>query len=475
MFIGGLDVGTSGCKISIYDEKGNFICKHYEEYESVRGNDIQEIDANALWASVKNVIQAAADEVGKIAAIGVTTFGESFVMLDENDTVLLPAMLYTDKRGNAECAQFDAKTVMDIGGAQPHGMYSIPKIMWIKENLPEVYAKAKRILLFEDFIIYKLTGNAQIDYSLACRTMGFDVEKKCWSEEIFGKAGIDISLMSKPVCGGTSAGPATLPCIDGTIIVNGCHDQVAAVIGAGALEENTAVDGTGTVECITPVFKEVPKHEEFYNGKYAVVPHVLDGKYVCYAFSFTGGAALKWFRDTFAPQADYKDLDVNVKQEPTGILIMPHFAGAATPYMDENSKAVFSGITLSTTKDDLYQAIMEGVVYEMQINMERLEAAGIHIERLYATGGGANSSAWLQMKANMLGKEFVALDAPEVGAVGTVMLAGLAVGAFESLEEAAKVYVKKGKTYKPDPEKTALYRPYFEKYKLIYDSSLQWR
>lgn len=472
MYIGGLDIGTTGCKISLYQENGDFICKEYREYSSIRDANRQEIDPQEVWDSVKSVLQAAASRVAHIDAIGVTSFGESFVLLDKNDNILLPAMLYTDKRGSEEADLFDPELITKTVGVKPHGMFSLPKLMWVKKHLPDIYAKTARILLFQDFIIYKLTGVQQIDYSLACRTMAFDISHKCWSKEIFEQAGIDVEKMSRLVRCGTPAGIATLDCIRGTVIVNGCHDQLAAVIGAGVMEETSAVDGTGTVECITPVFHRIPSENTFYSCGYAIEPHISPDSYICPAFSFTGGAALKWYRDTFFPEKSYAELDSEVGTDPTGILIMPHFAGAATPYMDENSKAAFYGITLSTTPSDLYRAIMEGVTYEMMLNLEHLENAGIHIHSLYATGGGANSSIWLQIKADALGREITALDAPEVGAQGTAMLAAVAVGAAKDIAHAIKIFVRKGKTYFPDPQKTKQYQEYYQKYKQIYASTL---
>lgn len=471
MLLGGLDIGTTGCKLSLYDEKGAFQYNSYREYASKRGDDAQEIDADAVWAAVQEVILESA-AYGKIDAIGVTSFGESFVLLDEEDNVLLPSMLYTDKRGNEECKRFDAAEVESITGAKPHGMYSIPKLMWVKENLPEVYARTKRVLLFEDFIIYKLTGVAQIDYSLACRTMGLDLREKCWSRRIFDFAGIDMEKMSRPVPSGSAAGKIIVPelnCPD-TVVVNGCHDQLAALLGAGVSEQYTAVDGTGTVECVTPVLTEIPAGRELYAKGYTVVPHYLDGKYVCYAFSFTGGAALKWYKDTFAAEESYGELDVKAKDGPTGILILPHFAGAATPYMDENSKAAILGVTLATSRYDLYKAVMEGVTYEMLLNIEELEKGGIRIDRLYATGGGAKSRAWLQLKADILNRDIVALDAPEAGAAGTVMLAGIALGAFADLDEARCVLVKEKETYHPNPARHEAYRKHYERYRGVYDA-----
>ena len=148
MLLGGLDIGTSGCKISIYIENGEFVFNSYREYESERNNSVHEIDASGVWNAVKEVISEALEK-SVIDVIGVTSFGESFVMLDKDDNILLPSMLYTDKRGNDECKLFDAEFVENITGITPHGMYSLPKIMWIKNNLPQIYEKAETVTIFD--------------------------------------------------------------------------------------------------------------------------------------------------------------------------------------------------------------------------------------------------------------------------------------------------------------------------------------
>lgn len=473
MKLGGIDVGTTGCKLTVYSETGEMLASEYGTYEISRNAGEHEIDARLIWDGIKKLIKCTTDRIGNIDAIGITTFGETFVMLGSGDEILCPSMLYTDPRGREEAELFDSQRIMEIAGVKPHAMYSIPKIMWIKKHRPDIYEKAVRIMLFEDFIVYMLTGTAQIDRSLAARTMGLDIRKCDWSREIFDAAGIDIDKMSAVVKSGSIAGKvrpelASELGLSDTIIVSGCHDQVASAAGSGVFDNGLAVDGTGTVECITPIFGSIPDSRELYEDNYAVVPYVEDGKYVCYAFSFTGGAALKWFRDNFAPDKSYKELDKAVDSEPGNILIMPHFAGAATPYMDNSSKAVFLGVTMETTKADIYKAIMEGVTYEILLNLKRLERSGIKPSRLYATGGGAMSQVWLQMKADILGLPITSLFAPEVGTVGTIMLTGTAVGAFADLDAARAVMVKEGKTYYPDPARHEKYRKMYERYEKIY-------
>ena len=480
MLIGGLDVGTTGCKLTIYNASGQFIHNEYIEYEVKRQNGEHESDAGAIFEAVCAVIEKSCQKHPELSAIGITTFGETFVALDDNDNILLPSMLYTDPRGEEEtkelCEKLGEDKITHIAGVKPHPMYSLPKIMWIKKNKPEVYEKIKHILLLEDFIVYMLTGKAYIDYSLAARTLGLDIRKKCWSYEIFDAAGVDTSLLSELVPTGTLAGNVKkeiaekLGVSKDLKIINGCHDQVAAAVGAGIFEVGMAVDGTGTVECVTPVFDKIPESEKLYAEGYSVVPYVFDGTYVCYALSFTGGATLKWFRDNFSRDKSYAELDSAVKDEPSGILILPHFAGAANPYMDNGSKAAMIGLTLEHTDNDIYKALMEGVTYEIMTNIEHMESFGIRPEKLYATGGGASSDVWLQIKADILNRPVTALLAKEAGACGTCMMTGVAIGIYKDLYEAKSVFVKEKKTFVPDSDSAKKYQKCYNAYKRIYDA-----
>jgi len=210
MLIGGLDVGTTGCKLTVYSDSGEFVHNEYIEYEVKRLNGEHEIDAGAIFEAVCVVIGKTCKKYPDLAALGITTFGETFTVLDKDNNILLPSMLYTDPRGDEEtkelCKKLGEDKIAHIAGAKPHAMYSLPKIMWIKKNKPEIYAKIKRILLMGDFIVYMLTGRALIDYSLATRTLGFDIRNKCWSKEIFEAAGVDMVLMSEPVKTGSLVG-----------------------------------------------------------------------------------------------------------------------------------------------------------------------------------------------------------------------------------------------------------------------------
>ncbi len=488
MIIGGLDVGTTGCKIALYDDKANLLNTYYNEYDSKHFDGQHEINFEDIKNGVLKLLKNATSEY-KVDALGVTSFGETFAMLDENDNILAPSMLYTDPRGVDECKELCEKLGKDkltlIAGVKPHQMYSIYKIMWLKKNNPAAYSKCKHVLLGEDYIVYSLTGVAQIQYSLAARTGALDVENKCWAKEIFDAAGIDMSIMAKPVPLGSVAGVIRDEIkewlgIDYDItVVNSCHDQVAGMIGSGIFDTTAAMDGTGTVECVPVILKEKPQDISFYQGGYSVVPYI-NNQYAVYAFSFTGGATLKWFRDNFAEletkQAAengknvYAELDKKVGDKPTGILIMPHFAGAATPFMDTDSKAAFVGITLETTKIDLYKALMEGTSYEMLLNFNTLKLATGDISEIRATGGGAMSDVWLQIKADILGTDIAALNCKEVGAAGAAALAGNTLGVYDDLAGVVSKMAPVRRVFSPDTEKTKIYAEHYKKYANLYNA-----
>lgn len=498
MKIAGLDIGTTGCKCTVFDENGIELGKSYRDYPVKRRVGGHEIDAVALLEGVITVIKEMASVYQDIVGIGVTSFGETFVCVDEDGNPLAPCMLYTDPRGAKECQwlvdKLGEKHIAQITGVTAHEMYGLPKMMWIKNNKPEIYNTTKRILQMEDFIVYTLTGNAVIDYSLATRSMAFDINKLDWSDEILDVAGIDKSLLSKPVPTGTDAGTITDIMAEktglqkSTRVVAISQDQVAAAVGAGAFCGDTGVDGAGTVQCLTPIYDELPDIDKMMPGKYVAVPYVVPGKYVTYAFSYTGGALIQWCTDNVAKKekelAEAEGISVNAYLErqyaegrkadgldpdgPSGMLMLPHFAGAATPYMDTGSKGVMVGMTTATTPADIYRACMEGVCYEMYLNFENVLKAGAALAKLHATGGGAKSQVFMQMKADMLGIPIVALKTVDAGTVGSAMLTGIALGIFKDLQDASNAMVEQTVTYEPRAEYHEKYMEVYKKYAKLY-------
>ena len=492
MKIAGLDIGTTGCKCMVFDENGEYLGKAYRDYPVWRKVTGHEIDVSAVMDGVLGVLREMAAAYPDIGGIGITSFGETFVMTDEAGNPLHDAMLYTDPRGREEVKALSAglgeRNIAMITGLRPHEMYSLPKLMWLKAHRPEVYAAARHVFLMQDYVVFHLTGAARIDYSLATRTMALDIRRLEWSREMFEASGIDVDLMSRPVPTGTPAGTLTpaaayavgLP--ESVTVVSVSHDQVAAAVGAGAFDGSVAVDGAGTTECLTPIYDAMPDIDEMAKGYYSVVPYVIPGKYVAYAFTYTGGALIDWCVRNLAKDeaarakvrgaSVYEYLEAAYRAEhgdtPSGLLVLPHFAGAATPYMDIGSRGAILGLRDDTGVAELYRGCMEGVAYEMLLNARAMKDSGIRFTRLHATGGGARSAVWTQMKADVLNLPIVALRTADAGAVGCAMLTGVAIGAFRDLPDAAGHMVEQVHTYHPRPEMHERYMALYERYERVY-------
>jgi len=484
MAVIGLDVGSSGCKSIVFDDGGTKLSYAYMEYK--RADSVYEIDANEIWKCVLAVLKKSiAESKAEIKALAVSSFGETFVAVDEKGEILAKSMLYTDSRGSEQCRRYiesaGKENIMKISGVNPHPMYSLPKIGWYRENNQTPFSNTKHFFLIEDYIIFKLCGEKYIDYSLAARTMAFDVTKKKWDSSLLALAGIDEKYMSMPVPSGYAAGKI-LPKIAETLcvskdmaIVTGGHDQVCAATGAGITKPGLAIDGIGTVECITPAFDKPILSAEFLNNNYACVPHSIADMYVTYAVNFTGGSILKWYRDNFAKyemqQAKkkgisvYELLDNTAAKSPTDLIVVPHFAGSGTPDMMESARGSVYGLRFDTDAGMFYRALLEGVTYEMKYNIERLESFGIRFDKLKAAGGGAKSKLWLQIKADITGCSIIPLDIDEAGVTGAAMLAAVAVGIYKTLNDAIPYFVHEKEAVEPSKNEHEIYIERYEKYK----------
>ena len=488
----GLDIGTTGCKAIAFNVEGKLLAHAYREYGVMYPRPgWAEIDPNKVWRCVTEVISEVAHQVGSdpVKALAVTTLGETFTPIAEDGTALSNSMTYVDNRGVEQTESWKCtlgeKRVFQITGQPLHPGYSLPKLMWLKDNRPEVFNKARKFLLYADFTYFKLGLEPTIDYSLAGRTMAFDVREKKWSEEMFSTAGIDPEVMATPRPSGEVVGeiPTSiaekLGLLKGTVAVTGGHDQPVNALGGGIISEGVAVDGMGSTECVTVGFNEPPLNDKMLASTYPVYPHVKQGMYVSLAFSYTGGNLLRWYRDTFArdmvKQAEETGADVydlilkDLPEGPTGVYVLPHFVGTGTPYMDPDSKGTITGLTLGTTREQFVKALIEGITYELRLNLTTLEeAAGVKINRLRAVGGGARSRMWLQLKADITGKEVVSLAVSECGCLGAAILAGVGIGEYSSVDEAVELLVSEVDLFEPDPNMHEQYTERFAIYPELY-------
>ena len=476
MIIAGLDIGTTGSKISIFDDC-KLLDSFHESYPSSRNNNIQTIDVVAIRDSVFSLTKKAIDKYPELSAIGVTSFGEAFVLLDNKDNILFDCMLYTDRRGEEEAKYLREKFGDDyfakVTGQVVNPMFSISKILYVKNNYPEIFKKTEKILLIEDYVVYLLSGIRQIDYSLASRTQCFDVKNKKWDEKLLKELDIDINLFSKVVPTGTIAGDLK-ECfgVDHPItIISVAHDQIANLVGSGAIKAKSAADGLGTCECLTPIFPKDADINGLAKYGYGMIPVLDSDDYCCYALTNTAGALNNWVLETFFngenSEKSFSFANKSLKEAPNSLFVLPYFAGSGTPYNDK-SLGTIVGLELGTTKEDINQGVIESLCLESRLNIEYLQKMGVDIKDIYASGGGSKNDMWLQIKADVLNLPIHQLEDSNAGSVGTAIIMGVSLGVFKSYEKGINKLVKVKKTFKPNNEYVSLYEKKYEQYKKLY-------
>jgi xylulokinase len=472
-----IDVGTTGCKCQLFSSSGEILKYLFSEYDFKIIDGKSYVNVDLIMEHLSRMISETRAE-HEISSVCVSSLGESFVLLDEEDRVIFYPMLYTDPRGESEAEEIRAKIgeekVFSLTGAMPHSMYSISKLLYIKNNYPEIFCRAKRVMLIGDYVGYLLTGKRVIDYALASRTGAFDIEKKEFSREILDAFGISAEMFSTPMPAGSIVGKLLPEWGTDAVLVLGSHDQVCAALGAGAIRAGDAADGMGTVECITALFEKKPTDPEMGRQGYACVPYPVDGLFCTYVLNYSCGSAVNWLRKKImhgyrGSEADFfAYIEKGMTDAPTGILALPYFGGAGTPHQDLSARAAFIGITAETRDSELYKSLMEGTAFEMRFNAEIVKKYGISLTNIVATGGGANSEKWLRLKADIQGLPVKTLRSSEGGLCGCAMLSAVALGDAANLGEARECFVRYTREYTPDEKGREAYEPYYEKYKKLY-------
>ena len=486
----GVDIGTSGCKAVVTDAGGRQLGSAYREYD-VRFTDDggAELDSDEVIGKCLEVIAEAASRAParSVKALAVSSQGEAFTAVGKDGSALCNAMVSSDTRSDPYARSwpehFGERELYDVTGHTAHPMFTLFKLLWLKENRPEVWRAAVRFLCFEDLLQFRLGLDPAMGWPLAARTMLFDVRRHEWHGAILDRIGLAPSKLARPLPSGSVAGELPeerareLGLADRALVVTGGHDQPCAALGAGVTEAGKAMYATGTVECIAPVFAEAIFDERLRHANLCTYDHTVPGRYFSVAFSLTGGNLLKWFRDEFgaAEVAEaqrsganaYELLLASAAREPSSLMVLPYFTPSGTPYFDTATKGAILGLRLSTTRGEILRALLEGIAFEMRLNLDLLESAGCAVRELRAVGGGARSAFWTQLKSDVLGKPITVLDAPEGGCLGAAMLA-CAADTGEPAAAIAEKWVRIASTCAPRSDVSAFYRERFETYRRVY-------
>lgn len=481
------DVGTTAMKCCAFDEAFQMVASATTEYQlSTKGEHIVEVDPELYWkglcSSVRQIF-AAGVKPTDIAAMGITTQGETTIVLDENDKPLFPAIVWLDDRAGQESDELTAaigedKLFRTTGLPSISGAAPIAKLKWLMAQ-PEA-KQIKKILLLEDYLIYRLTGAFVTEHSLVCSTGYYDIMQHKYAEDFLKLAGVPLELLPQVLPCGTQAGTVTEAAAAatgfaaGTPVVCTAMDQTASAVGANNIAAGIVSETTGT--CLT-VVATTDKPDFDTPAPLTYYTH-YDGKYLAMTYNPTAAAVVKWFKDLCIAATedckasglnayDYMDkLASEIVPGSDGLLLIPHFAGKAMPESVPEMRGCFMGLGVGTSKGHMIRAIMEGVAFMLRENLDAFQAAGIPVSTIRSLGGGARDLVWSDIKASVTGCTLVTTQQEESTSLGAAIMAASAVG-FGDVPSLCEKAVKIGRTNAPDPKKQEIYDRLYQKYLLL--------
>ena len=433
-------------------------------------------------ASIRQALAAAGITGDQVACVGLSGQMHGLVLLDAAGEVLRPAILWNDQRTAEQCAWITERVgglsrLLELTGNPALPGFTAPKLVWVRENEPEVYAQIAHILLPKDYVRYRLTGEFAIDMADASGTLLLDVARRRWSQEM--QTALDIPtgwlprLLESPQVSGVISPQAAALCglKAGTPVVAGAGDQAAGAVGVGAVSPGTIslVLGTSGV-----VF--APSSEPFIEaqGRLHAFCHAVPGTWHLMGVMLSAAGSLRWYRDTLAPGSSYDDLLRPAEEVPPGcegLLFLPYLTGERTPHPDPLARGAFVGLTLRHGMPHMTRAVLEGVAFGLRDSFSLLQATGLGaVQQVRVSGGGGRSRLWRQILADVLGVELVTVNTVDAAAYGAALLAGVGAGIWESVPAACQATVRTGEAVQPDPERVQRYSQLYPLYDELYPS-----
>ena len=489
----GVDIGTSGTKTVLFDIKGNGVASSMAEYPLYQPKiGWAEQDPVDWWKAVckttSQVIKASGVNPADIAGVGLSGQMHGAILLDENDEVLRKSIIWCDQRSSAECDEITervgAERLIEITANPALTGFTASKILWVRNNEPEIYLKINKILLPKDYIRFKLAGVYATEVSDASGMQLLDIENRCWSDEILEKLEIKKEWLGQVYESCENTGTVTKAAsvltglAQGTIVAGGAGDQAAGAVGNGIVKEGIISSTIGTSGV---VFAHMDDIEIDMKGRVHTFCHAVPGCWHVMGVTQGAGLSLKWFRDNFCIEemrtADLMDTDPyilmdkeaeNIPAGSEGVIYLPYLMGERTPHLDPNAKAVFFGISAAHTKAHMVRAVLEGVVYSLRDCIEIIRGMGINAAQVRASGGGGKSPLWRQMQADMFKTEICTINSSEGPALGVAILAGVASGVYSDVVSACDDIIRVKHTQLPDEKSMMVYDKYYKIYQNLY-------
>lgn len=485
----GVDVGTSGCKMLVYDSEGDIVYRAARSYEEIGERGHRELNPETVRENLMDMFCEVGRKCGgKISALSVASLGESIVCLGKEEQILANSMVTGDIRGKDQVKELIEKIgeekIFRITGLPPNELYGLPKYMWLNQD-SDVIRDAKYILFYEDYVNYILTGKRMISFTSAARSLAFDFQRKKWSEELLDFAGITVNQLSQPVPPLTVIGNI-LPEIAAKTgldphmkVIAGGHDQTCAALGAGLRNLQDSECSMGTCEFMFFRMPEPSINTYMMENDFTCIPYILENSYLTSLEVTTCGVLKKWARNTIFTGIDlkckeegkdfYDYMDNLAKDNVTNIMILPQFGSSGNPDLNMNTVGTITGLTIHTKPGELYRAILESFSLQMRYSYERLKNLGVNADRIIVTGGGARSDLTPQIRADVFNMDVISLERDEAGTLGCAIMASVANKEFETIEDAIEKMVKYQKVYKPDKKMVDYYNDKFVKFKILYE------
>jgi xylulokinase len=480
----GIDTSTTSSKALLMDEKGNVVAVASNPHTLQTPKPLwSEQDPREWWqaasASIKSVLEKAGIGGEEVGAVGLTGQMHGLVLLDEAGNVLRPAILWNDQRTQSQCDEIHRrigkeKFIRITGNVALTG-FTAPKIIWVKENEPDVFARAKHVLLPKDYVRYKLTGGYALDKADGAGTALFDLKKRDWSDEVLAALDIPRAWMPKTFEGTEFTGyvneeAARLTGLKvGAPVAAGGGDQAAGAVGVGAVEPGIVgltVGTSGVVFATTPSALIEPE------GRLHAFCHAVPGMWHFMGVMLSAAGSLQWYRDTLAPNMSFDDLLKEAESIPVGsegLQFLPYLSGERTPHPDPLARGAFVGLTLRHSRAHMTRAVLEGVAFGLKDSFTLIQNAGLGaITQVRASGGGTKGALWRQILASVLEAELVTLNTTEGGAYGAALLAGVGAGAWSDVASACEACIKITGSAQPNPSEVEAYRTSYAIYRELY-------
>jgi len=494
----GIDIGTSGTKTVLFDEKGNAVASSLEEYPLYQpAIGWAEQEPEDWWRAVRLTVRAVLSKSGAnpadIKGVGLSGQMHGAVLLDRDNRVLRRAIIWCDQRSSAECEQITSlvgkERLVQITANPALTGFTASKVMWVKNNEPHIFEKTRKILLPKDYVRFKLTGEFATEVSDASGMQFLDVPGRKWSGEVLEKLGIDRNFLadvyeSQEISGRISKEAAELTGLnEGTPVAGGAGDQAAGAVGNGIVKPGVVSSTIGTSGVVFAHSEDVSIDPE---GRVHTFCHAVPGKWHIMGVTQGAGLSLKWFRDNFCIEekrtADLMKIDPYVlmdqeaeKVEPGcgGLIYLPYLMGERTPHLDPHARGVFFGLSAKHEKPDMIRSVMEGVVYSLKDCLEIIKDMGVEISEVMASGGGGRSRLWRQIQADVFGTSITTLNSSEGPALGVALLAGVGAGIYKSVPEACEAVISVKSTQNPDMDLNKKYSDFYGIYRRLYRSLRQ--